>query len=417
MNTKAKLFTAGIITLLGIFMNINMASAQAVFTNCNSAMISDYIASNGNPTNVWFEWGLNQHFGNSTPHQIFYSNSNFSQLVSGLAENTTYYYRIVSSNNYGTTTGYTKSFKTPECSFSGMDIGTNLATNISSNSATLNGYTNSGGSYTTKWFEWGTNGNYLSPSTNRTNQGGFAGSFSESLEGLSPNTTYYYRAAIANQYGTFYGNIVSFKTSTPVVYRNTTVSTKSTAETTKQPLVLLSISRNDEIIRVGNIIEYVISYKNIFSKNLQDVVLQISIPKELEFMEANRGYFSSENNTLVADIGNLNLKEEGEVRVAVKVTTKAEIGKIIVIKASLAHTTTNSNTQEEVFAYAKNIVEEGGTIQQGATAFLFGDSFLPDTLIRWFLLILVIILIVLAARKAYYGPKIILAPENSEKKS
>ena len=402
MNTKTKLFLASIIALFGSFISINMVSAQAVFTTCNSAMISDYVTFNSNPTSAWFEWGSNQYFGNLTPRQIFYSNSNFNQLISGLAENTTYYYRVVSLNNYGTVTGFTKSFKTLECSASGMGIGTNLATSIDSDSAILNGYTNSGGSYTTRWFEWGTNYNYLSSSVNRTNQSSSTGNFSELLSGLSPNTVYYYRAAIANQYGTFYGNIMNFRTGTPVVYKNTTVNT-NTAGTVKPSPVPLSISRNDEIIKIGNIVEYAVNYKNISSKNLKDVVLQISIPKELEFMEASRGYFSSENNTLVADIGDLNLKEEGDVRVAVKVTTKAEKDKIIVIKASLAYTTVNSNIQEEIFAYTKNTVEDSGTIQQGAAVFFLGDSFLPNTLIRWLLLILVIILIVLATRKAYYG--------------
>ncbi|MEK7088930.1 MAG: hypothetical protein AAB913_02250 [Patescibacteria group bacterium] len=115
MNIKKKLFIVGVIILLEIFANINIVSAQITYTTCNSAVINNYVTPNSVPTNAWFEWGFTQYFGNSTPRQIFYSNSNFSQLISGLTENTTYYYRVMSSNNYGTTTGYTKSFSTSTC--------------------------------------------------------------------------------------------------------------------------------------------------------------------------------------------------------------------------------------------------------------------------------------------------------------
>lgn len=138
MNAKTKLLIAGVATFLGIFAGANITSAQAVFTTCNSVIINDYATLlNGNPTSVWLEWGTTLSFGNSTQRQVFNSNSNFSQLITGLAESTTYYYRMVNSNSYGTINGYTRSFRTSSCSalnpsadLTALSVNTNPATNV-----------------------------------------------------------------------------------------------------------------------------------------------------------------------------------------------------------------------------------------------------------------------------------------------
>ncbi|MCX6751849.1 MAG: fibronectin type III domain-containing protein, partial [Candidatus Nomurabacteria bacterium] len=126
MDTKTKLFIVGAITLLGIFAGGNIVSAQTVVTTCNSATIYGTVTPNGNPTSAWFEWGLTPSLGNSTTHQTFNSNSTFSQMISGLTENTTYYYRAMAQNNYGTATGDTKSFTTSTCPVSTYIVDTNV---------------------------------------------------------------------------------------------------------------------------------------------------------------------------------------------------------------------------------------------------------------------------------------------------
>ena len=160
-----------------------------------------------------------------------------------------------------------------------------------------------------------------------------------------------------------------------------------------------------------------VNYKNVSSRNLRDVILRISIPKELEFIETSRGYFSTENSTVVVNIGNLDSQEEGSVNVRVRVTTDTQIGKIVVVTANLAYTIIDDNTQEEVFAYSKNTIEDRGVVQQGALAFLFGDGFLPNTLLGWLLIILLIVLLILAVRKAYYESKTLVVSDASKKHS
>ena len=147
--------------------------------------------------------------------------------------------------------------------------------------------------------------------------------------------------------------------------------------------------------------EYVVSYKNVSSKFLRDVVLQIAVPLELSFNQTTRGYFSTENNTVVVDIGNPSPQEEGSVLVSFKVINTAELGKIIVVTGNLAYTYTednNVNNQEEVFAYSKNTIGEGLNL---AGAAIFGANFLPNSLIGWLIILLIILLILLAAKMAY----------------
>jgi len=226
MNIKTKLFITGVIILLEIFASINIASAQVTYTTCNSAVINDYVTPNGISTNAWFEWGSTQYFGNSTPRQIFYSNSNFSQLISGLTENTTYYYRIMSSNNYGITTGYTKSFSTYACSVSNPTAITSIATNIGQSSARLNGVgLVNNGAYTTGYFEYGTTQTFGNTTSIKSISNAQLNPFYESLFNLASGTTYYYQAVVTNQYGTSRGNIVSFRTSIPTVYVDTNIKT------------------------------------------------------------------------------------------------------------------------------------------------------------------------------------------------
>lgn len=221
MNKKITFFGLSLIALMGFFAGANIASA-AVVTTCNSATFNGSVTPNGNATEVWFEWGTGTSLGYATTHQTFTVNSNFSQTVSTLTENTTYYYRAMASNTAGTATGGTISFRTPFCAVntpaaSLPSASTNSATNILTDRAALNAFINPNGtSDTSYWFEWGTSAN-LGSSTSHYNQGIAASNTTVNLTGLLQNTTYYYRITAQNAQGVVNGNIVSFTTT----YTNT----------------------------------------------------------------------------------------------------------------------------------------------------------------------------------------------------
>jgi hypothetical protein len=94
-------------------------------------------------------------------------------------------------------------------------VTTQNATNLSKNSATLNGLINPNNANTTVWFEYGTSSNLST--YNETSHLAF-GSFnyystlSQGIGNLNPNTTYYFRAVGNNSRGTVRGAILSFTT-------------------------------------------------------------------------------------------------------------------------------------------------------------------------------------------------------------
>jgi uncharacterized protein (TIGR02145 family) len=138
----------------------------------------------------------------------------FSTTLPNLAPNTTYYIRAFATNEVGT--GYGSEIKVT--TFTGTAIPTLTTIPISDITSTT---VKSGGIVTgdcgsvvtARGVVWSTNTNPTISLTTKTSNGTGTGSFSTSLSGLSPNTTYYVRAYATNSAGTGYGNEVTFKTS------------------------------------------------------------------------------------------------------------------------------------------------------------------------------------------------------------
>lgn len=182
-----------------------------------SATLNGYLATNqSTDTERWFEWGTSStNLSRSTSHNGQSSDGAFSETISGLSADTTYYFRAAGENSAGVDYGSTRSFRTSGSTQtqSQPSVTTSNASNISQTSATLNGYVNPNGSTDTqRWFEWGTNSGSLSRSTNRINQGSSASNFNETISGLLVDTTYYFRAMAENSVGTAQGSILSFRT-------------------------------------------------------------------------------------------------------------------------------------------------------------------------------------------------------------
>src|SRR5258708_23765470 len=116
MNTKIKLAVLSIIAIVGLFAGASFTNAQSATPSCNDAILYGTVTTNGDPTEAWFEWGQDSSLPYQTPHQTFNSDSRFSQTISKLSENTTYYWRAMARNSNGTATGSTMSFRTNTCS-------------------------------------------------------------------------------------------------------------------------------------------------------------------------------------------------------------------------------------------------------------------------------------------------------------
>ncbi len=146
--------------------------------------------------------------------------SSFSYQLSGLSAGTTYYYKAYATNAVGTSYGSLNYFTTT-ASAATPTVATYSASDISGNSATLNGYIDSIGGYSITQY-----GFYYGTTSSCTSQAivGYSAdagnSFTLDLSSLSEYTMYYYKAYATNAAGTSYGSVYSFTTdsaSTPTV--------------------------------------------------------------------------------------------------------------------------------------------------------------------------------------------------------
>ncbi len=185
-----------------------------------SATLNGLVNPNGYSATYWFEYGTNQNVSNNTNSQSAGSGNNSINVYSSignLTSNTTYYFRVVAQNSYGTTYGSILSFVTQDggggddCS--APYVQTRSANSVYESSAQLNGTINPNSCSSTYWFEYGTSHN-LGNSTSYQSAGSGNGSFNVSsyISGLSQNRTYYFRIVGQNNGGTSYGQILNFST-------------------------------------------------------------------------------------------------------------------------------------------------------------------------------------------------------------
>jgi hypothetical protein len=172
-----------------------------------SATLNGTVNANNDTTDVTFQWGLTTSYGNTvvaTPASVFGNTiTPVSIGITGLAMGTTYHFRAVGINSIGTVYGNDLMFTTPNA----PTVVTNAATNISSNTATMNGIVTANGTNTTVAFEWGltTSYGYFYSATPGTVTGTTAIPVLANLTGLTPSTTYHFRCRGINSVDTTYG--------------------------------------------------------------------------------------------------------------------------------------------------------------------------------------------------------------------
>jgi uncharacterized protein (TIGR02145 family) len=139
------------------------------------------------------------------------ASSAYSSSITGLTPGTLYYVRAYATNGVGTSYGNEVSFTTNP--ITNPTVTATALSSVASTTATSGGnITDDGGSSVTiRGVCWATTSN---PTTgdNTTNDGSGTGSFTSTMTGLDPETTYYVRAYATNGHGTAYGSQLSFTT-------------------------------------------------------------------------------------------------------------------------------------------------------------------------------------------------------------
>jgi hypothetical protein len=194
-------------------------SAASSITSSGGTLNGSITATGGaNATQSGFAYSTNSALSTSVSTSTLGAQTgtaSFSQAVSSLSPNTTYYFRAYATNGVGTGYGTIVSFTT---STAPPTITTNAATNVSLDSVTLNGAISAtnGANASTCGFAYGTNASLVTTIATTTDSTcpGTTGSFTKALASLTANTLYYFRAYSINTAGTGYGSIQSFMTTT-----------------------------------------------------------------------------------------------------------------------------------------------------------------------------------------------------------
>jgi hypothetical protein len=191
-----------------------IASQALLSVSSSGASVSSDIEPGFGPTLYFVEFGETDAYGSSSPigGPVSADNQSHSVImqINGLAQNRTYHFRAVAINFAGSAHGPDQTFVTSGA----PQVVSASAQEVSATSASVSAQIISGKEFTTYHFEYGTGSVFDS----RTPESGAIGSddalhaATASLSGLSPNTTYHFRAVATNSVGVTRGLEGTFTT-------------------------------------------------------------------------------------------------------------------------------------------------------------------------------------------------------------
>jgi Ca2+-binding RTX toxin-like protein len=197
-------------------------TGEATAVKATTATIGGTVNPEGSTTSYYFEYGPTTAYGTKIPVSpkavgTGFSSVAVSQALTGLAQGTTYHYRLVATNSAGTETGFDQTFltlKAPKAT-------TLSAADIGQKSATLNGTVNPEGSTTSYYFEYGPTtayGTKIPVSPKEVGAGTSAVAVSQALTGLAQGATYHYRLVATSVAATTNGvdQVFTTQASSPV---------------------------------------------------------------------------------------------------------------------------------------------------------------------------------------------------------
>ena len=205
----------------------SITSTSTANIKAYTGQLNALINPNGLTGTAWFQYSTDSAFSHYSETSHYSYPTSFTEQpltinIYGLSGDTTYYFRLVTENEIGTTISDAQSFQT----LTPPTVAAGVATNITATALTLNGSVNPQGYASEVWFEYGNSANMLNKrnrnSINIYSYGIEAGSVSGNfvnndqtldIQGLSSATTYYYRVGVYNpETGTTYSDITSAST-------------------------------------------------------------------------------------------------------------------------------------------------------------------------------------------------------------
>lgn len=176
-----------------------------------SATLTGTYTGDSNDTHYYFEYGTTTAYGQTSPAPpgadagSGSARQEVSAEISGLTEYTIYHYRVVASNTFGTSYGLDQSFRSAPPFLPTIDSSSSSA--VTESAATLSAQIRPGFGPTIYRFQYGTTASYGSQTYPGESIGSDNADHTASAEvsGLTPGTTYHFRAVATNFSGTTVG--------------------------------------------------------------------------------------------------------------------------------------------------------------------------------------------------------------------
>jgi len=184
-----------------------------------TATLTGTVDPNGSPTRYRFEYGTSTNYGLQTAEASAGDGADPSEVktpVEGLTPDTIYHYRLVATNDAGTTRGEDRTFRTAAApaTLRAPSVSTGSARDVGPTSARLTASVDPNGSETSVRFDYGTSTRFGSRTpTQNAGAGDSPVSISAAIGGLAPNTRYHYRVVATSAAGTVLGARRTFSTS------------------------------------------------------------------------------------------------------------------------------------------------------------------------------------------------------------
>jgi hypothetical protein len=193
-------------------------TGQVISVLPTSASVAGVVNPHDSSTKWYFEFGLstNASFGSTTAVGKLSATSDDDDVtatLTGLSPATSYHYRLVATNDGGTSYGGSGIFDTSAA----PSVVTGAASHVTASSATLNGLINPEAQSTKWYFEYGSTTAYGSKTTVKTIAASpNIASVSAPISALSPQASYHYRLVAVSSAGTSYGIDFALTTGLPV---------------------------------------------------------------------------------------------------------------------------------------------------------------------------------------------------------
>ena len=333
------------------------------------------------------------------------SDNNVEETINNLEEDTRYYYRLCAlyedeDGDDVIECGNVESFTTdggynPPQDNDRPIPGVCAVSNIGVGSATMSARVDGNGNSTSSYFQYGRTTSFGS-NTSTSSTGSNTNIVSKFVSGLSVNTTYYCRIVSENTDGISYGDIGTFRTGTLNIITpvpNTPVTIISSGAGAP---IFLEIDDEQEMAVRGQTLPYDVRWENISGRDLDEVVLNVRLPKSVRFVSSTKGRYNKRDHNVTVSIGELEAGEEDDMVIFAVVRGGTE-GDQLVAEATIAF----EDPQGETRGLLATIEYDVDTYTNGANgllAGLFGIGFLPG-IIGLLLAILLILIIVLVARR------------------